>query len=357
VNKLNPFLFGVIVLILVACSKIDKQEIFTPPISSGNPWPQNETELSITNNLTSTLQNTSAETPSKYAKTRVFTPTQELIKLRDLPSGRYIVYSIIDVAIEDYKHYVVSEFGEELGLISTELAELHISPNQKYIAFVGSFKLGIFDIEKNEMRALPIDKGYFEGYGGLTWGPKSDQVGIANSEAIDIFSIADGKKVGIIANILNPLPESINWHQSPKWSPDGKWIAYYVLAGQMESPQSPGPYVTDTSCMSDPSSCDKKTKLIVNAIDQLIDWTPDNHLAVFDKRDKIRIYDVVTSSLLQEIELPDEIGYSEFFIWSNDEEWVAFSGRCGVCIMSIKTGETKVLTTKGIVVQSWYIVP
>jgi dipeptidyl aminopeptidase/acylaminoacyl peptidase len=356
-NKYNQ-LFGVVaLLLLISCAVVSNPETEYPGISPSNLWTQTSIEKTIPIHTASPYKNALTETPNLSTKTQTFTPIEKLIKLNELPSGRYIVYSVVDITIDDYKHYIVSEQGEELGLISTEPAELYVSPNQKYIAVNGSRKIKIFDINRDEMRTLPIDENYFNGYGGLTWGPNTDQIAIANSSEIDIFSITDGSKVGKIAHILNPLPEEANFHESPKWSPDGKWIAYYVQTGQMESPQSPGPYVTDTSCMKNPKECEKKTKLIVKAPNQVIDWTPSNHLAIFDMSDRIRLYDVRTSSLLKEIQIPETIGSAEFFAWSNDDNWVAFGGRCGVCIMSIKTGETKVLSNKGYIIDFWYIVP
>jgi WD40 repeat protein len=301
-----------------------------------------------------------AQTPSSMitlTNTITQTPFQEEIKLSSLSSGRYIIYTVVDNSTFQYTHYIVSEKGEDVGLISVEQAVPYISPNQEYIAFVGSFGIKLYDIEKNETIILPIDKGYLGGFGGLTWGPNSDTIAIANSEGIEFFTIADGKRIGEISNNLTPLPESTNFHESPKWSPDGEWMAYYVQAGQMESPKSPGPYVTHTSCITNPNLCEKSTRLVINAIDQLIDWTPNNHLAIFDKKNIIRIYDINSLSLLQEFTIPLEIGYSETFVWSNDEEWVAFGGGCGICIMSMKTGETRVLSKKGVIVDFWYIIP
>lgn len=358
-NVDKKILFGTIVLCIMSCKVVSMPGQESRSNSPSKAWLQNSEEPSVPFIASCTSDVTITVKTANISTTNTLTPTYKLVKLNTLPSGRYIIYSIVNKD-DGISHFIVSEEGEEMGLFSSEQGIPYISPNQKLIAFIFYTKLMILNIEQNEINVLPIeDNRVWSGSGELAWGPESDRLAITSSSSIIIISIEDGKKIGEIINYLDPQPksESDSIPLSPKWSSSGKWIAYYILTGHMEHPPSPGPYVSDTSCMTDPEGCEKKTKLVVDSGEQLLDWTPDNHLAVFDKHDKINLYDVVTSSLMKEIQIPDAIGYAEYIKWSNDNEWVAFGGECGICIMSIKTGETKVLSTKGFMVEFWYIVP
>jgi WD40 repeat protein len=345
-------LFGTIVLCILSCKVVSMPGQESRSNSPRKAGLQYSEEPSVPILASDTSEVTLTEMTASISTKNSLTPTYKYVKLNTLPSGRYIIYTVITKITNEIFHFIVSENGQEMGSLLLEAGAPYISRDQSLIAFVGNKDIKLFRIKQNTINTLQIDDEYFWGSGELAWGPASDMLALTSSSSINIFTIENGMKVGEISQQKsNIMP--IN----PKWSPNGKWIAYYILSGEMESPPSPGPYVTETSCMINPEECKDKTKLIVNAEDQLIDWTPENDLAVFDKYNKIRIYDILSSSLVKEIQIPNEIGYAEYFSWSNDEEWIAFGGTCGVCIMSIITGETKVLSTKGYMVDFWYIVP
>jgi WD40 repeat protein len=113
----------------------------------------------------------------------------------------------------------------------------------------------------------------------------------------------------------------------PTWSPDGRWIAYFVFKsvpnpkpGQVELGSEDGLYLMDTSCLENPTSCIDRTRGPYPISPQALSWSPDaKYLAVGHS-----IFDVNTGKWGEQLEL-DSLGSIGALIWSPDDKQIAVS--------------------------------
>jgi WD40 repeat protein len=354
------FYISALIIIVLSCSIVTNEKIIETKVI-----PEISQEPSTTQHSPSKIPSLTMETKLTYTPTisetitKSLSPTDKPIIIKNLSSGRYIFYTR-----EEYKKnkptlYIVSEAGEELGMIYEGGVEYrsYLSPNQQYIAYNILNQVILFDIEKEQLISLPDTEDCFTGIGDMSWSPDSNELAIACTSNIIIVSITDGMKIGKIFHDISPVNPLQYFYL--QWSPDGKWMAYYILADSQKD-SIIGPIVTNTSCMTNPEGCDKSTKILMDASadPELIEWTPSSHLAVLDWRKKhIRIFNPESLTLLQNIIIPDSIRFVGSFSWSNDEEWIAMGSENGLFIMSIKTGEIKLISSYCYYVAFWYVVP
>jgi hypothetical protein len=272
-------------------------------------------------------------------------------KLKELPPGRYIAY-VAEGKGGIYYTEIISEDGVEKGVIE-EGGSAIISQNQKYMSrMVSKGKIiEIYNLENDTLLQHEISEFCKYSGGGISWSSDDSLVAIPCTESIIIFSIMDGKIIGEISYKIDKDQTTGNYHFNPKWSPNGKWIAYFVQTFEIY-----GPFVSDVSCISDEKNCEEYTKIIAGATSQIIDWTPDNQLAIYDMNEGIiKVINVEENRITRVLDGPD-ISRALNFVWSKEEEIIALGTPAGIEVYSSITGESKLLSSNGYRVKFWYYV-
>ncbi len=134
----------------------------------------------------------------------------------------------------------------------------------------------------------------------------------------------------------------------PSWSPDGKWIAYFVFEGvpnpklgQVELGPRDGLYLIDVSCLGDTAACPAKTRRIAAVPPQELSWSADGtHLAVGRG-----LYDLQRDKIYYPKAL-DKLGTLGHIVWSPDDTKIAVAAigqakdfsEAGIYLVSVKSG-------------------
>ena len=133
-----------------------------------------------------------------------------------------------------------------------------------------------------------------------------------------------------------PPPKYQSIDESPAWSPDGKWIAYYHFNSNPDDSLYPtGLYIIDTS--------GSNRRLIIAGRAYNPDWSPDGSLLAFDVG-RIFITNVYTGELKQLT-----FGSGQHFPqWSPDGKYIAFEDvintppdTAGIWIINVNTLEMR----------------
>jgi Tol biopolymer transport system component len=339
-NRVNKF-FSICVLLLF-CNSCGVQKIEQPTIettSIASPLISNNVSITTIPAITLTV-------------------TKQISLYQRLSPGRYIVYETReDKDFPNYPLYVISETGIEQGkLVLGEQYYPVISPDNKKIAYSTMSEVKVLFLENDSTISLPDRMNCFHGTSELAWGPDSEMLAI-NCGSVVIVKIPSGDIIGIITNKIFPNIDQTSFNIT--WSPDGKWMAYYLhFISQLEG--NKGPYVTEASCMMNEDTCQSKSKVFPYTNDKPITWTPSSNFAILDtSEEKIKIYNPNTSSLLKTVVIPDTGYYLDSFAWSPDEEWVVVGGGFGpgLYLFSIETGEFRTLMKKGGFPKFWLTIP
>jgi WD40 repeat protein len=293
-----------------------------------------------------------SHTPRKETLINRPSSTNTMIKFNSIPSGDYLIY--IDRNRSKRIYEMISINGKEMGEINQRVnGTIALSRNNTNLAYASQSGVGIYNLLDD---SIYVVSNISDCYYGLSWGPSDELLAIGCGYKIKIIDAKGGELIGAISNPTHP--EGYNNYIGAEWSPNGKWIAYYNKAVDMDYYHI-GLYVSESACMMNENSCPWKSKLITEDYDYSIAWTPNSQLAVLDTREKvIRVYDVEKNAISQTITFPDR-GYSiDSFTWSPEEDWIAISGGFGngIYIVSIETMEAKEIRSGGAVIL-WLTVP
>jgi len=132
---------------------------------------------------------------------------------------------------------------------------------------------------------------------------------------------------------VNPVPPAIPTDESPAWSPDGKWIAYWHYEPtQADSLYPTGLYTVDTGGL--------QRKILRKGIALNPDWSPDGTRMVFDNGANIFTLEINTLRVAQ---LTSGSGH-HFPSWASNATLIAYdiaiNDSAGIWIMSA-TGHDK----------------
>jgi WD40 repeat protein len=297
-----------------------------------------------------------ASTIRKEAPTKTIIPTNNSTQVFLPPPGEYIAYSY-GTSIK-----LVSVAGKESGTLMEGANEGRnwLSPNQEIVAYSEELHILQFrNIYSAKIITIQEQETCRYGVTYLSWNPEGDKVVVScfygnNDSDLKILTYPEGIIVGHFEKIIDFSKDSINLPYKPTWSPDGKWIAFFVRSSSQIIGEK-GPFITDTSCLSDDTTCAQKTILRIDNTASLLSWTPDSNLAIVDPyKSSINIYKMPSFYSLQTINISQQyLRDFHSFAWSHNDEWFAFGGMDGIFIMSSKTGEIKQVSSEAEDVLFW----
>lgn len=276
--------------------------------------------------------------------------------LRVLPAalqpGQYIVYRITNDP--DNVFQIISMEGEPQGAML--IANGALSPDGKQMAQVDGNKIVLSDLVGNKLRVLTAT-GAGCGEADIrmpTWSPDGTQLAVSCGDTIAILDAVTGEPQGITTA---PIEQTGIWWLT--WSPNGKWLAYYLDNAQAQDPAL-GVFVTSVDCF-ETHDCKAKSQWIYKHSAHLV-WTPDNYLVIAPKAvdyQSIRIYDVSTGKVVRTLGIPETSVALDSIAWSPDNKWVAVGQPDGIFLMSTSDAGSKprLLTNMSSAVEFWLIVP
>jgi len=341
INKNFPMIF---IIILAGCQIYENMPSSIPNINTSAIEESTSIPFPITELIIPSVPST---------KTIDLTKTSTPVILP--PPGEYIAYSY------GKSINLVSVTGKEAGTLMEGAREGRnwLSPNQEIIAYSDLPHIIQF---RNIYTGAKITYSEQEtcrfGVTSLSWNPKGDQIVVScsyavNKNSLNILTFPEGENIGRIEKIIEDKLNVENYHYDPIWSPDGKWIAFFIRTGNPSYGEK-GPFITDTSCLSEGTVCADKTILIMNNPYFPISWTPDSNLAMLDSNNySINLYKMPSFSLIQTIKIPEDYWGLDTFIWSHNNEWFAIDTMDGIFIMSSKTGEIRQIRSQGAELLFW----
>jgi Tol biopolymer transport system component len=354
------FILGISIIVFACQSPIGQGESFPDPASEGTVVLPTQSVMETTGDRSELLTATPSDTKEYITTTiPIITPTSTSDNriISQLPPGRYIVYT----NIKDLKNptiNIISEDGVEERILVRDggnKKNVDLLPDNKSMAFLSTPgpKLRILDLETGNIAAMPYGFGC-EMIGEYSWGNDNSRLAVPCGNRINIVSYPDGKIFEVIE--VKAYERGENRHYNAEWSPNGKWIAFYMFSGgQLDNERL---NLTDMDCLEDPGSCTGKTKWFMDIPQEEIEWTPSNRLAMLDPyEDKIFLYNPVSLSLERTIVIPETIFGAKTLVWSTDDEWVAIGTDRSIYIFSVITGEARLLTKKSGTVLFWIEIP
>jgi hypothetical protein len=272
--------------------------------------------------------------------TQTFVPTMTFSPAQT-PTSIYLLHSISDVLpagqyigdVDDCEPNNLDDLCKIRivsmdGLVDQTIAE-NLQSSQfifrygsvLYTIFNDNGPNGIFilNLENGQNMNIPIPKG--EDCNAFDWSPDAKSIlavcwaqnanGVGGD--IGLLSVPDGK-LTIILHDETAMNGTGDGYTQPKWSPDGKLISFFHLKKWGDPIE--GVYVTDMSCLSEPSTCQAKTRRLpignlgINITNLM--WTADNHLSRIAV-EGIEVFDAKSGNLIRTY--PITPAGTTFMIW------------------------------------------
>ena len=244
------------------------------------------------------------KTGAKYTKIGALSGKKDVATYSSLslsPNGKFLLHECIVIPLK----------GEEpFDLVDTEAGRGKWSPDGKKVAFHSGGAICVIPVSPETGRPTgPVKKllqGKYKFQAKVSWAPDSERI---------VFARRDEKKQGDIWTLslkdgtLNQITDDPEVEMNPKWSPDGKTIAYNGGDSEIRAISAKG---------------GKSRKIADVEYGRKISWSPDGKWLFYrgytERRKRHLI--LLADEYEFDIDLPKEVG--DFFSWSSDGKKMLF---------------------------------
>ena len=204
-----------------------------------------------------------------------------IIRLADLPSGRYLAFTAIFApeTVPDSEPapalFLATERGELVGRIAEgDLIRPQLSPDHRWLAFeavrqgaAGPPSIGILDTTSGDVQWPEAGVGC----AFASWSPDSRRLALSCNLDIYVLDPQAGERV-----LIADCSGDDNACTDPEWSPDGSSLLVYQA---MEFRPDPGIYRLSTDCLNDPTACPTVPEFFLRGLPELAWSLRDDRIA------------------------------------------------------------------------------
>jgi Tol biopolymer transport system component len=279
------------------------------------------------------------DTPEDSVNTEFPEPTPiPLINFEEITPGVYLVYEEWTKEADIYG--IDLESGEDIYFSH----RWYMYNNQRnQVAYLKDERtLEILDIYTKASDEIPLDYRCSE----KTWSPDDTYIAINCEDSVYVISV-DNLAVQLLTTWAHP---SVHSYWNPTWSPDGKWIATtFRQLSSLNITEDDGIYLIDSSCISDPSTCEEKMMGPYFPFSHHVDfaWSPSGEYIAAYIDNAIKQVDLKTNEM---INLIDELPDVNHLVWSPDGQWIYYSQATDIYKVSVQGGDPLLIAEdKGVV--------
>lgn len=295
--------------------------------------------------------------------TKETTPPLSLPLSTLMPSGDYLVYR--DYQNNQNKLGIISIDGKLKREFSIDGEVVGISKDGKLLAYINGIPAQLFIWEIDKQIKKPISFGCID----LSWSPTKEKFIARCGESI-IFFRQEGTSLHrdtILASTAPPAGVGLHYQDPPKWSPNGKWIAY-LRTNQATASFQVKPFseifIFETPCLDLQILFCADKPVLLSETRGVYDWSPDSRYLVIasdsgtGKDYDVSIVDIFDRRIVKKILNPEQSINS--IAWSPDGKWIAYSQYKQENILLLSVLDGKIVSLEGThhdKILSWITIP
>ncbi len=378
-NRGRRLLMGALAIILLAsCTgretpTADIRQPTVAPTATTQPTEKAAESATVSPVNTATSIPTNIPTKSASASPEVTQISPYVSYYHLLPPGQYLIYKAPSSLGAKFNVISLDGSFERTFVDGIESQLVTFTRDGKRMAVLSgetmeTSQLIVYDLVENTNWSFEAEDCYESSFS-----PGGTKVAVGCPRAdygwgINIFSLEDQT----ITLLTNWLDLHINGGR-PSWSPNGEWVAYLRFLLPSDNPDKNGFYITRTSCLNNPGTCEEQTEgpflsgETLYSQDTFITWSPDSRFLAVNKGvnvNNVQIVDIQTGEERTLIS-PNDFGAVVSIAWSPDGQWLAFGKGTGdseggwidIYLISPWTGGTILLKQQGGIVYGWFTVP
>ncbi len=280
-----------------------------------------------------TIQPTTIARKTELPKVLTITsyPILSMETLNSIKPGEYLIYT--------YKKgmEIASVLGQDRQLLASIMDDwTNLSPNKQFLAYSKAGIPYLYEIKNNLETRLIFEDGSCI---APDWSPDSQTV---------VFSCQGNDGYDLILFFMSDLSHeklidcalTKDFCQVPKWSPDGRKIAYIRKPAYSGESVSEGLYILNTECL-EKKNCG--TGYGPFPFMNAYAWSPDSNQLAGISHEELYIYEYKDRELSTTNSL-GKIGTAETIVWSPDGNYLGISPIEGYAYRySLKDGQVEIL--------------
>ena len=276
-----------------------------------------------------------------------------------IPEGQYLVYERSNG--EENEFWVITLDGIYQERLTSALPTdgyVTLYSNASMLAFITSvykndeviYKLYTYDLMGNTLKEVITGSNCTS----PSWAPDGTRLAVECNYSIVVVSLLDGSRTVLAL----ASEENTVFLHTPVWSPDGEKIAYIRGPRHWIQSSDDGIYITDASCLTDPSTCPDLTRGPLVAADEAyiapMAWSSDGRYLVVGDGDSytqltLQVVDTWADTRRTLVENITEGGVA----WSPDGNWIAYDDMNSLYLVPAVGGEPVLLMEDAGMVVSW----